>query len=156
MNAAETHYQKESKIDDTVKQYIDDTMKGGHNLNNPELVKIMAENSSKAIDWLDTIDAKLSNVGLAGGASNKRSHRPVDKNGKIIPVGTFLVEKLTKKAKDLGVIIIYNSKVDEILMDGDKVAGVSAQTKDGKLTIKSKSVIVASGGFGGSDKMVSI
>ena len=155
MNAAETHYQKEADIKDTVDQYIADTMKGGHDKNNPELVKILADQSSEAIDWLDTIGAKLSDVGLAGGATNKRSHRPVDENGKILSVGTFLVEKLTKRAEELGITIIYNAKVDEILMDGDKVFGVTAETKDGKLTVKAKSVITASGGFGGSDDMVS-
>ncbi|WP_282926936.1 flavocytochrome c [Helcococcus kunzii] len=155
MNAAETHYQKEAKIEDTVEQFIADTMKGGHDKNNPELVKTLAGNSSKAIDWLDSIDAKLSDVGLAGGATNKRQHRPVDDKGKILSVGTYLVEKLTKKAEDLGIKIIYSAKVDEILMDGDKVAGVTAETKDGKLTVKAKSVIVASGGFGGNDALVS-
>lgn len=155
MNAAETHYQKEAKIEDTVEQFIADTMKGGHDKNNPELVKTLAGNSSKAIDWLDSIDAKLSDVGLAGGATNKRQHRPVDDKGKILSVGTYLVEKLTKKAEDLGIKIIYSAKVDEILMDEDKVAGVTAETKDGKLTVKAKSVIVASGGFGGNDALVS-
>ncbi|MFL8952488.1 flavocytochrome c [Helcococcus kunzii] len=155
MNAAETHYQKEAKIEDTVEQFIADTMKGGHDKNNPELVKTLAGNSSKAIDWLDSIDAKLSDVGLAGGATNKRQHRPVDDKGKILSVGTYLVEKLTKKAEDLGIKIIYSAKVDEILMDGDKVSGVTAETEDGKLTVKAKSVIVASGGFGGNDALVS-
>lgn len=155
MNAAETKYQKEAGIKDTVEQFVEDTMKGGHDLNNPELVKKMAESSSDAIDWLDSIGAPLSNVGLAGGATNPRSHRPVDDDNKIIPVGTFLVEKLTKKAMDSGVKIIYNARVDEILMDGDKVDGVTAQTKEGKLTVNAKAVIVASGGFGGSDELVS-
>lgn len=155
MNAAETKYQKEAGIEDTVEQFIKDTMKGGHDLNNPELVEKMAESSSDAIDWLDSIGAPLSNVGLAGGATNPRAHRPVDESNKILPVGTFLVEKLTQKATDSGVKIVYNAKVDEILMDGDKVAGITAETKEGKLTVKAKAVIVASGGFGSNNELVS-
>lgn len=155
MNAAETHYQEEQNIEDTVEQYIEDTIKGGHEKNNEKLVEVLAENSSEAIDWLDSLDANLSDVGLAGGATNKRAHRPVDEDGKILSVGTFLIEKLTKKAEDSGVEIIYNARVDEILMDGDKVSGVTAETKDGKLTVKSKAIVVASGGFGGSDDIVS-
>ncbi|WP_249961724.1 FAD-dependent oxidoreductase, partial [Histophilus somni] len=107
MNAAETEFQKKAGIKDTVSQYIEDTMKGGHNSNNPELVKKMAEESDDAIEWLESIGAPLSNVGLAGGATNPRCHRPIDDKGKIISVGTFLVEKLTKKALDIGVKIIY-------------------------------------------------
>lgn len=155
MNAAETHYQKEQKIEDSAQVFAKDTMKGGHDLNNPELVKVLTENSNEAIDWLDSIDAKLSNVGMAGGATNMRQHRPVDKDGKIISVGTYLVEKLGKEAEKLGVKIVFNAKVNEILMDGDKVSGVKAETKDGALTVKSKAVIVCSGGFGGSDDLVS-
>lgn len=155
MNAAETKYQKEAGIEDTVEQFIKDTMKGGHDLNNLELVKKMAESSSNAIDWLDSIGAPLSNVGLAGGATNPRSHRPVDESNKILPVGTFLVEKLTQKALDSGIKIIYNAKVDEILMDKDKVTGITAQTKEGKLTVNAKAVIVASGGFGANDNIIS-
>lgn len=155
MNAAETHYQKEQDIEDTVEQYVADTLKGGKDLNDKELVQILAENSSEAIDWLDSIGAKLSNVGLAGGATNKRSHRPVDENGKILSVGTFLVEKLTARAQELGITIIYSARADEILLEDGKVSGVTAQTADGKLTVKAKSVVVATGGFGGSDAVVS-
>lgn len=155
MNAAETHYQKEQQIEDTIQTYIEDTMKGGHNLNNPELVRVMAENSAKAIDWLDTIDAKLSDVGFAGGATNARAHRPVDENDKVLSVGTFLVDKLLKRAEAVGVKVIYGAKVNEVLMADGKAAGVTAETKDGALTVKAKAVIVASGGFGGSDAKVS-
>lgn len=155
MNASETHYQKEQKIEDSAEVFAKDTMKGGHDLNNPELVKILTENSDEAIDWLDSIDAKLSNVGMAGGATNMRQHRPVDEEGKIVSVGTYLVEKLSKEAEKQGVKIIFNAKVNEILMDKDRVSGVKAETKDGDLTVKSKAVIVCSGGFGGSDELVS-
>lgn len=155
MNAAETKFQEKAEIKDTVDQYIADTMKGGHDLNDPELVKTLAEQSNDAIDWLDSIGASLSNVGLAGGATNPRAHRPVDENGKILSVGTFLVEKLTKVAEESGVKFVYGAKVDEILMDGAKVSGVTAETTDGKLTVKAKAVVVATGGFGGSDELVS-
>ena len=44
MNAAETHYQEEAGIEDSVEQFIEDTITGGHNLNNRALVTVMAEN----------------------------------------------------------------------------------------------------------------
>ena len=55
-----------------------DTMIGGHGVNNPELVKTLAENSADAIDWLATIVAELHNVSQFGVASVKRIHRPVN------------------------------------------------------------------------------
>jgi fumarate reductase flavoprotein subunit len=75
MNAAETRFQKEKGIKDSVDLMYDDTMKGGKNLNDPELVKILARNSASSIDWLTSIGADVSDVGRMAGASANRTHR---------------------------------------------------------------------------------
>ena len=155
MNAAETHYQAEAGIEDSVDLYYSDTMKGGHDINDPELVRTLAENSSAAIDWLDSIDAPLSDVGLAGGASAYRQHRPVDENGDILSVGTFLVEHLAKTCDELGIEIIYGAKVDEILMADGKAEGLHATGTDGSnITVHADSVIIATGGFGSNPDLI--
>ena len=155
MNAAETHYQKEEGIEDSVQLFYDDTMKGGHDLNNPELVQTLAENSSAAIDWLDSINAPLANVGQAGGASVKRQHRPVDADGKILSVGTYLVEHLHNKVDELGIEIITDAKVDEVLMDGNKAVGLHATTSKGSdIVVKANSVIITTGGFGSNPELI--
>ncbi|MBF1096480.1 MAG: FAD-dependent oxidoreductase, partial [Solobacterium sp.] len=66
-----------------------DTMIGGKGKNDPELVKILTQNSAGAIEWLASIGAELKSVGAAGGASVKRIHRPVDENGKTAAVGAY-------------------------------------------------------------------
>ena len=48
MNAAETHYQKEQGIEDSTALFAADTMKGGHALNDPALVAMMANKSSRS------------------------------------------------------------------------------------------------------------
>ncbi len=155
MNAAETHYQEEQGIEDSAELYYEDTMKGGHDLNNPDLVRTLAENSSEAIDWLDSIGAPLSNIGLAGGASAMRQHRPVNDEGKILSVGAYLVEHLTSTCNDLGVEIIYNAKVDEVLMEDGKAVGLHATGSDGNnITIKADSVVIATGGFGSNPELI--
>jgi fumarate reductase flavoprotein subunit len=150
MNAAETHYQKEQGVEDTVEQFVEDTMKGGKKLNNKDLVEKMAKDSSKAIDWLDSIDAPLKELKFSGGATNMRTHAALTDDGKSRPVGSYLIEKLTAKADELGIKTIYGAKVDKIIMEDGKAAGVEAETKDGKLTVNADAVIVATGGFGGS------
>ncbi len=155
MNAAETHYQKEQGIEDSVDLFFNDTMEGGHQLNNPDLVRTLAENSSAAIDWLDSIGAPLSNIGQAGGASTKRQHRPVNDEGKILSVGTFLVEHLTETCGKEGVEIIYNAKVDEVLMEDGKAVGLHATGGDGQnITVHADSVIVTTGGFGSNPELI--
>ena len=155
MNAADTHYQAEQGIEDSADLYYEDTMKGGHDINDPELVRTLAENSSAAIDWLDSIGAPLSNIGLAGGASAMRQHRPVNDEGKILSVGAYLVEHLTATCEEVGVEIIYNAKVDEVLMEDGKAAGLHATGKDGNsITIKADNVIIATGGFGSNPELI--
>ena len=155
MNAADTHYQAEQGIEDSAELYYEDTMKGGHDLNNPDLVHTLAENSSAAIDWLDSIGAPLSNIGLAGGASAMRQHRPVNDEGKILSVGAYLVEHLTSTCNDLGVEIIYNATVDEVLVEDGKAVGLHATGADGNsITVKADNVVIATGGFGSNPDLI--
>ena len=156
MNAADTHYQAEQGIEDSADLYYADTMKGGHDINNPDLVRTLANNSSAAIDWLDSIGAPLSNVGQAGGASAMRQHRPVNDEGKILSVGTYLVEHLTAKCEELGIEIIYSAKVDRVLVDQGKAVGLHATgtTEGNSITVKADSVIIATGGFGSNPDMI--
>ena len=155
MNAAETHYQAEQEIEDSVQLFYDDTMKGGHDINDPDLVLTLAENSSAAIDWLDSIGAPLANVGQAGGASTKRQHRPVNEEGKILSVGTYLVEHLTATCEEVGVEIITDAKVDEVLMEDGKAVGLHATGSEGnEIIIHANSVIIATGGFGSNPELI--
>lgn len=78
LNAADTTYQEADGIEDSVDLFVEDTMKGGKELNNEDLVRFMAENSAKAVDWVNEIGGDLSVVGMFGGASVKRIHRPSD------------------------------------------------------------------------------
>lgn len=150
MNAAETHYQKEQNIEDTVAQFVADTMKGGKNLNNPDLVQTMAEQSAPAIDWLDTIGAPLPKVSFSGGATNARIHAPKDGSG----VGGFLVQAFSNKLDEMGVPVMLNTRATELLMADGKIAGVKAEGEDANYTINAKAVILATGGFGASQDMV--
>lgn len=150
MNAAETHYQAEQNIEDTVETFISDTMEGGHNLNDPELVKTLAENSASAINWLDSIGAELTSIKFAGGATNMRSHRPLDEEGKVIPVGSYLVEKFKAQLDALNVEVIYDAKAYEVIMNEGKAVGIKAKNGNTEYIIHAEAVVIATGGFGGN------
>ena len=155
MNAAESKLQKEEGVPDTVELFVEDTMKGGHELNKRELVEVLAQNSADAIDWLEELGAPLKQLKFAGGQTEMRTHAPINDEGKSIPVGNYLVEKLTAKAKELGVSIVYDARVEKVLMEEGRAVGVEASYKDGeKLTVNAGAVIVSSGGFGSNQDMV--
>ena len=150
MNAAETHYQKEQGIEDSVDLFVSDTIKGGHDLNDPALVRVMAEKSSDAIDWLDTIGAELPKISFSGGASVSRIHAPADGSG----VGEYLVQHFREKLEELGVEILYNTKATELVIGEDgRVCGVKAEGADCNYTFSCKAVILATGGFGANEEM---
>ena len=152
MNAAETHYQKEQGIEDSVEQFIviEDTMKGGHDINDRALVTVMAENSAEGIDWLDSIGAPLPKISFSGGATNQRIHAPEDGSG----VGAYLVTALLKKMDELGIKVMYNTKATDLLSLEGTVNGVLAESDDTYYTIHSKAVILATGGFGNNQEMI--
>ncbi len=159
MNAAETHYEDEQGIEDSIESFIEDTMKSGKEINDPDLVRTLAENSSEAIDWLDKENAPLSGpLGTMGGLSAKRTHRPTDAEGNVTSVGNFLVSALSGRLDELGTEIITGATVNKILMDNGKASGVVAIGEEGNtITINAGAVVIATGGFGGNmDRIVSL
>lgn len=145
MNAAETRFQKAKGIEDSVKLMYDDTMKGGKNTNDPELVRILADNSASSVDWLTSIGADISDVGRMAGASANRTHRPSGGAA----VGSHIVNVLRKNAADRKMDVRVNSKVVKILENkAGRVTGVVVEGKHGgKYTIKAKAVVLTAGGF---------
>ena len=115
---------------------------------NPELAK----NSAAGVEWLKGTGANLDNVGAFGGASVNRIHWPKNDAGQKTNVGAYIVPILEKACKDAGVEIIFDTPVDEIIMQDGKAVGVKASSTG--LTVNAKSVVLATGGFGANLKMV--
>ena len=151
MNAADTKYQEELGITDSgVEEFIEDTMNGGHQINDKALVTTMAEGSSEAVDWLTSIGAPLPEVAATGGTKHKYLHEPEDGSA----VGPYLVEKLSAQAEKLGVEIILETTVTEIIMKDGKAVGVKANSDTADYTVNAKAVILATGGFGSNYDMM--
>ena len=150
LNASETSIQKKLGIEDSNDSYFNDTMKGGYNKNNSELVRNMVEKSAETVDWLISIGADLTDVGKMAGSSNKRTHRP--QGG--AAVGAHLVPVLVKAAESAGAEIRLNSKVTDIIEENGRASGVKVSAKNGDYTIKAKAVIIAAGGFGANPDMI--
>lgn len=151
MNAAGTKYQAEKGIQDSPELYYADTMKGGKNLNNPDLLKMLTEKSADTLYWLESLGADLHEVGASGGQSVNRIH----KGPGGMPVGTHLMNVFTDQINKLGIEVKLNTKAVEILADGNKVTGIKVENKDGNTyNINAKAVVLASGGFGANPDLV--
>ena len=125
MNAANTHYEAELGLtDSTVENYIEDTLRLGHYLADPELVRTLAENGAEAVEWLDSIGAPLPEVEATGGAQGRKYlHKP--EGG--LPVGEYLVDKLKQQVETLGIEVMLKTRATEILMENGQAVGVIAE-----------------------------
>ena len=133
-----------------------DTMIGGKGINDPELVETLCANSADAIDWLDEHGITLHNVSSFGGASVKRIHRPVNDEGKVVSVGSYMIPLLEENCKKAGVQILLNTTANEILTDANgAAAGIKATGSTGEtVTVNAKAVVLTTGGFGANLDMV--
>ena len=151
MNAAETKFQKLKGIIDSKDLFYKETMIGGKNKNNPDLLRYFVDNAPDAIDWLDKNGITLSGITTTGGMSIDRTHRP--ESG--AAVGGFLISGLVKNINNRGIEVMLDTNVTKILTENHKVTGVEVTQEDGLIhTIKTKAVIIATGGFGANKKMV--
>ena len=151
INAAETDIQRELGIEDSKQLFYDDIMRGGKNENIPALVSNFVENAPITISWLTGLGTDLSDVGLMGGSSVRRTHRP--KGGTAI--GPHLMKVLKAATDKENVEIRTSNKVVGLIAEGGAVTGVKVQNADGSTyKLRAKAVIIATGGFGANLEMV--
>lgn len=152
MNAACTKQQIAAGVtNDSPEIFYQDTMKGGHNLNNPALLKTLTENARHAEEWLVDLGARFCfRKGRGGGQSVARGHGPCDGSA----VGPEVLRVLTARLKADKVDILKGHQVVDILMKDGAVAGVRVKTAKGIETIDAKAVVLATGGFGANHAMV--
>ncbi|MBI1751875.1 MAG: flavocytochrome c [Acidobacteria bacterium] len=145
MNAAATRFQAKKGIQDSVELMVKDTLTGGKNLNEPALVKILAEQSAASVDYLTELGADLSDVGRMGGASVDRTHRP--QGGKA--VGAHIVDVLRANAAKRKLDVRVNSRAVRLLENRQgRITGVLVQGRHrGFYRIDAKAVVLAAGGF---------
>ena len=151
LNVPGTEQQIANGIEDSVELFTEDTIKGGDNENDPELVKVMAENALDAANWLiDDMGVELMPDRLQqfGGHSVPRALIP--KGNK----GTELINKLKAKAEELGVEFFMETAGKKLVEENGSIKGVVAENKGKEVTFNAdKGVILATGGFGADVEM---
>ena len=147
------HLRKKLNLgDDSPKQHTQDTLKGGDFYNIPELVEIMANGATDALNWMiDEGGAKIrETVTRAGGHSAYRTHSAV------AGVGKEYTDALRKIAEKRGAKIVLGQEVTWIWRKDTEgpVLGVEVQAGRRKRNVKAKkALILASGGFSRDIKM---
>ncbi|KAK9761134.1 hypothetical protein K7432_014179 [Basidiobolus ranarum] len=166
INGVPTEAQRIIGVEDSVKDFYKDIDVSGGQLATPELIKVLAENSKEAVEWLGTFDPsiKLTILSQCGGHSKPRTHRiaPKAPGSPAMPIGFGLIQTLSnyllgeKPSSDGRIMIQTSCTVTKLLTDANgKVTGVKIIKKyeDGREDIGeilSDAVVLCSGGYGAS------
>ncbi len=150
LNAAGTRLQANEGVPDNAEVFFNDTMKGGRNINDPALVKILAEESSNTVEWLEERGIPLPKLSLSGGSEFKRVHQ--EKSGNA--VGPHIVSGLVSKAEELDIPMLVNTRAVDLVIENNQIKGVKVTDKNHSYTITAKSVVIATGGFGNNNPLV--
>lgn len=130
-----------------------DTLKGGDNVGDPEMVKVMTDKALEAAEWLrDDIKVNFIEDQLFqfGGHSYKRALIPEGHTG------AEVIKKFRKKAEELKIPIKLNTTATDLIQDKEgKVTGIKATNReDQSISYMAKDgVVLTTGGFGSNVEM---
>ena len=149
INMLNSPLQKKENIKDSFDLFFNDTRKSGKYINDINLVSTLVNDSTDIYNYFTKQKADLSKLGILGGHSVKRTLRPNK-----FPVGFHLTSTTYKNLQNNPNIKIYlNTTVTDLIYSkkNNQVEGVYYYKSDNinKIKyIKSKTVILATGGFG--------
>ncbi len=130
-----------------------DTLKGGDNVGDPEMVKVMTDKALEAAEWLrDDIKVNFIEDQLFqfGGHSYKRALIPEGHTG------AEVIKKFRKKAEELKIPIKLNTTATDLIQDKEgKVTGIKATNREDQLIsyMAKDGVVLTTGGFGSNVEM---
>jgi fumarate reductase flavoprotein subunit len=150
--AAESRLQKQLGIDTRRDEFFRKAMDHAHWKINPRLVRVLVDKSANTIQWLEEKGmefVQVTPVSISQAA-------PAAHFGKGPgTTGAGVVRALVKSCEELGVRIICKARAKKLLTsEKGEVTGVLAEVKGEEVRITAKSVIIATGGFAGNNKLL--
>ncbi|KAF1762282.1 hypothetical protein GCK72_010544 [Caenorhabditis remanei] len=155
INGAGTDTQEKLGIHDSPELLVKDTLSAGDDENDKVLVKILAEKSVEAVQFLRNVGVDLTDINLCGGHSVPRTHWiPSPKEGRPIPAGFEIMKRLRTRLNELqeknpeSFRLMTQTKMVGIVREEGKVVGVEVLSAEGEQSkVTGDSVILATGGF---------
>lgn len=150
MFAAESVLQKRDYTGPTRDEAFEHHMQGIHWSANARLVRAFIDRSADTIDWLMQLGVEYEKVWALWPGGPRTWH--LMKGG-----GKALIQALAQKAGEKGVQILTETPAVGFKTDEQKrISGVLARDKAGNtVTIDSRAVIIAGGGFAANKEMIS-
>ena len=132
----------------TEEQFFDDIARVTDYRTDPDLAELLVKRSQDTVKWLRSMGIRY--MPKYGKQAYKVNGKFKFSGGVVLEVwggGPGLIEALYKLARDRGVSINFNARAMSLIHDEKGVHGVNARIDGKAVTIRSKSVVLASGGF---------
>lgn len=145
----ESKLQKERLVDITREGAFAKFMDYTHWRADAKLVKRYIDQSGETIGWLQDmgVEFALPSKYFPGSEATWHIVKPKTGNPGLRAVAT-MIKYMTERAEELGVQIMLETPVKNLIKDNGEIIGVAAADKDGDLEVYSGAVIIATGGFG--------
>ena len=138
----------------TEEQFFDDIARVTDYRTDPDLAELLVKRSQDTVKWLRSMGIRY--MPKYGKQAYKVNGKFKFSGGVVLEVwggGPGLIEALYKLARDRGVSINFNARAMSLIHDEKGVHGVNARIDGKAVTIRSKSVVLASGGFEANSEM---
>lgn len=138
--------------DDAEDIMIEDFMLNGNNQNVPELLSLLAKNVGPTTDWVNEYVGVEYDVeeGLHILAEYRKNRELAYKDG-----GHGFAGAARKSIDNSNVKVYLHTKAKELIVEDGKIVGVVAREETGKKhIIRSKAVIITTGGYGNNKQLL--
>merc|ERR1712000_659827 len=149
INGALTRSQVDLGIQDSVKQFYEDTLKSARDKARPDLIRVLTYQSAAAVEWLqDVFNLDLTLVSRLGGHSFPRTHRGHDAKFPGMAITYALMQRLEElcESDPERVQVIKKAKVTSLNKEGNLITGVKYEF-GGETHSVDGVVILATGGY---------
>lgn len=152
--AAGTKSQSRHGIEDNGEIFYQDIMAKTRGQADPVIARAIAEGSGPCMDWLTEVHGLPWELDTAFRAAYGNSRMRV--HGWRGHGGVDMIQILHRKLSDLGIDVLLNAKLEDIVAEGDgRVRGVVISRPDGsRERIGCAALVLACGGFAANHEMV--
>ena len=151
ISAACTPFQKKEGIKDSPQEFFEDLPLFAGELasrDNPELRKVLAEQSADTLDWLMSLGVEFF------GPFSEPPHR-YPRMHNVLPNSKAYTYNLSRRARKEGVKIELKTRAERLVWDNRRVAGIEASAGGGepRSFIAREGVVLAAGDYSSSREM---
>ncbi|MFN8533295.1 MAG: FAD-dependent oxidoreductase [Dehalococcoidia bacterium] len=152
VSAAGTRMQRAKGIEDSPERHAEDALEIGRGRNDPALVRLATTYAAEAVDWLEAIGAPYSDDSPVFAGEHELYSRPRSYRCSGVAYLKVLEPELGRHRDRIDLRL--NSRVVDLLLQGDRVAGVRIESNGRTEDVPADGVILSTGGYAANQALL--